>query len=217
MRYLWIISLFVVIVFGNILYISQDISFFDKQFTTLWSYERQETVMEEAMILMKYRKNTDVLVASDVYMQAEKEHLYDVKKILSAVRYLLVVVIFLLFVLSFLLYRRWFFSDPGSFASPQGYFLAIAHSVLRMTIVWFVLFGLVLFGLSWFAWDWLFDIFHRTFFVDNWLFSADSFLIESYPWEFFRNAMIVVLGRSVWFLAVVSLLFWVVQKKPRRA
>jgi uncharacterized membrane protein len=60
-----------------------------------------------------------------------------------------------------------------------------------------------LFVVGWLAWDWLFDVFHRLLFVDNWLFPADSFLIQSYPWEFFRNAMVAVMGRSFIILLLV--------------
>lgn len=58
--------------------------------------------MDEAKILMQYWKNDDVLVASDVYMQAEKEHLYDVKELLYRIEYFFVLcVILLLFGLRF--------------------------------------------------------------------------------------------------------------------
>jgi uncharacterized membrane protein len=85
-----------------------------------------------------------------------------------------------------------------------------------------VLCGVVLFAVSWVAWDWFFDSFHRVFFVDNWSFAADSFLIQSYPWEFFRNAIVVILGRSFGLLLSTGFLLLVVdwlikQKKPRRA
>gem|GEM_PF-4731433 len=71
--------------------------------------------------------------------------------------------------------------------------------------------------MGWVAWDWLFDLFHRTLFVDNWLFPVDSFLIQSYPWEFFRNAMVVVLIRSVGLLLLTWVVLWGITKKPRRA
>jgi hypothetical protein len=62
--------------------------------------------MDEAKLLMQYRKNDDVLIASDVYTQAEKEHLYDVKKIIIIMKYLLLASSLLLLILSFLLYCR---------------------------------------------------------------------------------------------------------------
>jgi integral membrane protein (TIGR01906 family) len=205
MKYLWSISLVLVVLLGNVLFIFQDVWFFDRQFSQLWSYERQESVMDEAKLLMQYRKNDDVLIASDVYTQAEKEHLYDVKKIIIIMKYLLLASSLLLLILSFLLYCRWFFGDLRSFA------------LLRMTMIWFVFFVLCLLFFAFVAWDWFFDLFHRTFFVDNWLFSADSFLIQSYPWEFFRNAMVVMLLRSGVGLWLILWLLLLIEKKPRRA
>jgi len=98
----------------------------------------------------------------------------------------------------------------------------MAYVSLKITIVCFVFFVLCFLLFAFFAWDWFFDSFHRVFFVDNWLFAADSFLIQSYPWEFFRNAMVVVLGRTFTMLLATSLLLlavdWLIkQKKPRRA
>lgn len=204
MRYLWTVSLLVIILMGNIFYIFQDVGFFHRQFVQLGSYERQENVMDEAKLLMRYWHNDDVLVASEVYTQAEKDHLYDVKELLVVLWYIFVSIGCCLLVLSVWLYFRWF--DVSRF-----------FALLRMTVIWFVLFGLVLFMVSWVAWDWLFDLFHRTFFVDNWLFAGDSFLIQSYPWEFFRNAMVAVLGRSFGVLLLIWLVFWGIVKKPRRA
>lgn len=198
MRYIWAVSLLIVILLGNVLYIFQDVWFFDRQFETLGSYDRQESVMEEAIVLMDYWRNDDVLIDRAVYTQAEEEHLYDVKKILVVVRYLLLAIGFLLLVSSVWLWRRWWFVFSSLFAA------------LTKTIVGFVVFGLFLFVLGWFSWDWLFDSFHRLFFVDNWSFSAESFLIQSYPWKFFRNAMIAVLVRTfVCILLSVAVLFGV--------
>jgi len=182
-----------VIVF-HILYIFQDQSFFDRQFSALWSYERQESVMDEAIILMRYRKNIDVLVASDVYAQAEKDHLYDVKELLYRIEYLFVLCIFILW-LGF-----------------RSFDVVVFGKVLFVICI----FGLWLLFVWWFAWDWLFDRFHRLFFVGNWLFSADSFLIQSYPWEFFRNAMVRVSwisGVSLLLLVLISYLFRKIRHK----
>jgi len=195
MRYVWALSLLIVILLGNVLYIFQDVWFFDRQFETLGSYDRQESVMEEATILMDYWRNDDVLIDRVVYTQAEEEHLSDVKKIVLFVRYLLLATGFLLLVLSFWLYRSWLFVYTGLFTA------------FRMTVVCFILFALCLLFFAFFSWDWLFDSFHRLFFVDNRTFSSDSFLIQSYPWEFFRNAMVVVLGRSLVMLSFVWLAF----------
>ncbi len=203
MRYIWSVSLLVAVLLGNVLYIFQDTWFFDRQFVQLWSYQRQSSVMYEAQILMDYRRNDDVLVASDVYTQAEKEHLYDVKEILSVVRYMLLAACLWLLVLGGLLYRKWFA------------LWRLLHS-FGVMVVWFVLFA-VLLGLgAWLWWDGLFDVFHRLLFVDNWLFPADSFLIQSYPWQFFRNAMVVILFRSIVMLLVTSFLLlalgWMMRK-----
>jgi hypothetical protein len=56
--------------------------------------------MDEAKLLMQYWKNDDVLIASDVYTQAEKEHLYDVKKIIIILRYIFLAFSFLLLAIS---------------------------------------------------------------------------------------------------------------------
>lgn len=205
MRYLWTVSLLVIILMGNIFYVFQDVGFFHRQFVQLWSYERQENVMEEAKILMNYWRNDDVLVSSDVYTQAEKEHLYDVKKLLVVLWYIFVAIVCLFLVFSVWLWWKSLFE----FATIFGAF--------GMTVIGFVLCGVVLFVVSWVAWDWLFDLFHRTFFVDNWLFPGDSFLIQSYPWEFFRHGMVVVLGRSLGLLLLIRVVLWGIAKKPRRA
>lgn len=217
MRYLWMVSLLIVTLLGNVFYAFQDVGFFHRQFVQLGSYERQENVMDETKVLMRYWYNDDVLVVSDVYTQAEKEHLHDVKKLLVVLWYMFLAVSLWLLSLSFWSYRRWFFSDPGSFTAPQGHFLANAHGAFRMTTILFGLFTLCVLAVGWFAWDWLFDLFHRTFFVDNWLFAADSFLIQSYPWEFFRNAMVAVLVRSFGMMLLIWAVLWAIIKKPRRA
>jgi hypothetical protein len=48
--------------------------------------------MDEAKVLMDYWRNDAVLVASDVYTQAEKEHLYDVKKIVVVLWYVFIAI-----------------------------------------------------------------------------------------------------------------------------
>jgi hypothetical protein len=60
--------------------------------------------MNEAKILMDYWYNDAVLVSSDVYTQAEKEHLYDVKKIFNVLTYVFIVTSFLLLASSLWLY-----------------------------------------------------------------------------------------------------------------
>lgn len=193
------------VILCNLLFIFQDVWFFHKQFVQLGSYDRQASVMEEAQILMSYWHNDDVLITSDVYTQAEKEHLYDVKNILIVLKYILLIASFLL-----LIFGLWFWW--------KGWFLLSKFlTIFSMTALGFVIFFLVLFGSSWIAWDWLFDMFHRSLFVDNWLFPVDSFLIQSYPWEFFRNAMVAVLVRSGLGLLIVLWLLFFIEKKPRRA
>lgn len=205
MRYLWIVSLLIVILLGNVFYAFQDVGFFHRQFTQLGSYERQENVMDEAELLMDYWHNDDVLIASDVYTQAEKDHLYDVKKLLDVLQYIFVAFSCFLLILSPWLWWRGLFDFSKVFG------------VFGVAVVGFVLFAVSLFFVGWLAWDWLFDLFHRTFFVDNRLFAADSFLIQSYPWEFFRNAMVAVLVRSFGMVLLIWAVLWVIIKKPRRA
>jgi hypothetical protein len=60
--------------------------------------------MDESKILMDYWYNDAVLVSSDVYTQAEKEHLYDVKKILGVLRYVFIAASFWLLASSLWLY-----------------------------------------------------------------------------------------------------------------
>lgn len=193
------------VILCNLLFIFQDVWFFHKQFVQLGSYDRQVSVMAEAQILMSYWHNDDLLVVSDVYTQSEKEHLYDVKNILIVLKYILLIASSLL-----LIFGLWFWW--------KGWFLLSKFlTIFSMTALGFVVFFLVLFGSSWIAWDWLFDMFHRSLFVDNWLFPVDSFLIQSYPWEFFRNAMVVVLVRSGVGLIIVLWLLFLIEKKPRRA
>jgi hypothetical protein len=204
MSYIFSFAVLIVVLFGNVLYIFQDVWFFDRQFVQLWSYERQSSVMDEAKILMEYWRNDDVLVYSDVYTHAEKEHLYDVKKILNLVRYLLLATCFWLLALGGWMFWKWLLLSPGFFVS------------LRMTIVWFVFLCFVLWLSAWLWWDVLFDVFHRLLFVDNWLFPADSFLIQSYPWQFFRNAMVVIALRSIVMLLATGFLLlafgWMIRK-----
>jgi len=57
--------------------------------------------MDEAKILMAYWKNDALLVVSDVYTQAEKEHLYDVKKIVHNLFYITIFLSFWLLAISF--------------------------------------------------------------------------------------------------------------------
>ncbi len=199
MRYIYSLVIAISIINFHILYIFQDQSFFDRQFIQLGSYERQENVMYEAKSLMEYRWNTDKLLLSDVYTQAEKEHLYDVKKLIHSLEY-----VFLLSVLFVIIWFRYLF-DPRFFAT------------FKITVLWLFLLFVAVFGVWWFAWDWLFVHFHELFFAGNWMFSSDSFLIQSYPWEFFRNAMVIVLVRSVIGLAFVLWLLFLINKKPRRA
>ena len=187
-----------VVVF-HILYIFQDTSFFHNQFEQLGSYDRQKSVMQEANVLMQYRWNMDILVASDAYTQAEKEHLYDVKELLHRLEYVFLISLFLLIVWVRYLLNLVFFRT------------------FVLTILGLVTLFVVVLGVWWFAWDWLFVRFHELFFTGNWMFSADSFLIQSYPWEFFRNAMMVVVFRSIIGLVVVLWLLLLYKKKPFRA
>lgn len=186
-----------VVVF-HILYIFQDTSFFHNQFEQLGSYDRQESVMQEANVLMQYRWNMDILVASDAYTQAEKEHLYDVKELLHRLEYVFLISLFLLIVWVRYLLDLVFFRT------------------FVLTILGLVTLFVVVLGVWWFAWDWLFVRFHELFFTGNWMFSADSFLIQSYPWEFFRNAMMVVVFRSVVSVLLFSLVIFFLRKCFRK-
>ena len=196
MRYIWSIGLFVAILLWNVLYIFQDRWFFARQFTQLGSYERQETVMDEAQELMYYWWDQRKLVGRTVYTDAEEEHLRDVKDILRWVFLIFLCVIFMWLLVSVFLWK-----ELLSFVMLRS---------LLATLTWFIFLALLLSVLAWVSWGWLFDSFHRLFFVDNWSFSAESFLIQSYPWEFFRNAMIAVLVRTlVCILLSVAVLFGV--------
>jgi hypothetical protein len=62
--------------------------------------------MDEARVLMDYWRNDAVLVSSDVYTQEEKEHLYDVKKIVHNLFYITIFLSFWLLAASLWLYRR---------------------------------------------------------------------------------------------------------------
>lgn len=177
------------------MYIFQDVSFFDRQFTQLGSYDRQETVMQEAQELIHYWIDEREFIDRDIYTDAEQEHLEDVKAIFH-----ILFIIFIICLVLFVVLTIW---------------LALHNSLLSLSLlqsfgVSFVVFGLLVFMLfvgSWFAWDWLFDAFHRLFFVDNRTFSSDSFLIQSYPWQFFRNAMVAVILRTFVGLLLFVFLF----------
>lgn len=184
MKCLWSILFVISILLWNILYIFQDSWFFNKQFILLGSYDRQLTVMEEAKELMVYWYDDKKFVDRDIYTDAEEEHLYDVKKILCLIFFIFLAVILWWLLCSFFLWWKE--------STIVEFFLAV-----KITLLCFVFFALILCAMAWVSWDWLFDSFHRLFFVDNRSFSSENFLIQSYPWEFFRNAMIAVLVRSL--------------------
>lgn len=186
--------LIAMIILGNVVYLFFDTDFFHQQFSMLGSYERNATVMEEADILMQYRHDEQILIDRAVYSMDEQRHLYDVKLIIQAMNSLLIWwSIIWCMVCVWVYYTGW-----------RRYGAYLARSFWQVSLILLIVcIALLLVASS--MRDQLFDLFHRILFVDNWMFAADSFLIQSYPWQFFRNALYVLLLRIG--LVIVSV-FW---------
>lgn len=167
----------------SLLSVMFDTWFFDRQFMKLGSYERQPAALEEAQHLMEYRVSNDAYITRAVYTQDEIAHLYDVKQLIRTVFRVgmgsLAVLLAMLYVYAWRSHRDY------RKRSMKASLLCVGVVVA----VWWVLF-LVDFTR-------MFEYFHRIFFVDNRSFPEESsFLIQSYPEEFFGRAAVEWIGRT---------------------
>lgn len=171
------LALSTAIITMSLLSIIFDTHFFDQQFTNLWSYERQPTALTEAKNLMRYRKNTDTYIDSDVYTQDEISHLYDVKHLIQKTAFVALWALIILGAIVLITTYHW--------AYPGFWKRSIIRGILFFGIVvwWSIILSLLSFNR-------LFEQFHHLFFVDNRQFPSTSFLIQSYPADFFANAAI---------------------------
>lgn len=176
----------------SLLSIVFDTHFFDQQFTKLWSYERQPTALIEAKRLMRYRANTNTYIDRSVYTQDEIRHLYDVKRLIQKTAFVTVWVLIVLGIIMLITRYHWTYHGFWKTSITRGI-------VLCGGVAW----SLTL--LSLFNFNWIFEQFHRLFFVDNRQFPSTSFLIESYPAEFFSHAAIQRTLRA----AILRLLLYV--------
>lgn len=178
-RYIVAFCSLIVIICAGTISLFEDTSFFDQQFTLLGSYQRQPEALDEAKKLMTYWFDGSASIDSPVYTQAEKAHLGDVKRIIGGI------VVLTLFCLGVVLVAWWYHRSWLWWRNVFGFSLLFFVSI----------FGL-LFLLSFLDFDTLFTRFHEVFFAWNWSFPADSFLIQSYPEDFFYHAFVTIIVRS---------------------
>ncbi len=171
------LALSTVIITISLLSIIFDTRFFDQQFAKLWSYERQPTALTEAKHLMRYRTNTDTYIDRKVYTQDEIRHLYDVKQLIHKTVFATVWALIALGAIVFIMRYLWAYPDFWKTSITRGI------SLFGVVVWWCMVIALLSF-------DRIFEQFHYLFFVDNRQFPGTSFLIESYPEDFFANAAI---------------------------
>ncbi|HLD39747.1 MAG TPA: DUF1461 domain-containing protein [Candidatus Nanoarchaeia archaeon] len=126
---------------------------------------------------------------STSFTAAEVSHLEDVKQVMKYADYMFYILL-LGFTLTIIFYRK-----------KKDFLLNLLHLGGKVTFAVMILLG----ALSLISFDALFAIFHRIFFPQgNWLFAADSKIIQTFPLDFFislsRNIFLLTLFLGILFI-----------------
>jgi len=167
----------IAIVLFNLNFLIVDMNFFEKEFHKLGNYNNDR--MNETRILSVYFQDSNEFVNTSVYTENEISHLKDVKSLINISR-ILMLFLLLIFLLEF------------------------EKKSLLYAFPTIIIISLILFVLS-LNFSLFFSKFHELFFVGNYSFPYDSFLIQSFPEQFFQDAFQTLLFRSI----LSSFLFYV--------
>lgn len=160
-----------------------------------------EVINSNLLTYLRYDK-TDDYVKIDLFDEREKEHLLDVKDLVQKVLIFLNIMIILFIILVFVL----FFTDKKDFVKNLS--LAMIWGGIVTFLDAFAFFILVRLNFSS-----LFDTFHKTFFVDgSWLFDEGSDMVTMYTSQFFYDATLNIIVRTL-AIAFILLGFFIFYKK----
>lgn len=170
----------IVIILFNLNFLIVDMNFFEKEFHKLGNYDSER--INEVKKLSIYFQDSSEFINRTVYTENEVSHLKDVKDLINIGRILM---LFLLFI--FLLE---FEKKSLLYAFPTVLIISVVLFVLSLNFSLF------------------FSNFHELFFSGNYSFPHSSFLIQSYPEQFFNDAFLTVLFRSLVFSFLLWLFSW---------
>lgn len=150
---------------------------------------------------ISYLGNLQDEAGAKMFTQGELSHMQDVKDVVSLTSTIWYVVSGLAIALTlwFVIMRQW-----GSIRKALNAGGWITIGILGTLLVFLAI-----------SFDKLFDYFHQLFFADGtWIFSQSSTLIRLFPFEFWRDAFVLVIG----FALIVGVLLVIVTKrrKPRK-
>lgn len=149
--------------------------------------EKYYSAPEQKEVLYFLQENTEM---KENFTALEISHLQDVQKVMRSVNYLFYLILTLAIILGIFLYRQ----------------ALLSKALFYSSIVSLSLFALI-FIFYFFGFSSLFTVFHQVFFPQgNWQFSADSLLINTFPFEFFTKLSGIIFGKAAALAAIALLL-----------
>jgi len=153
------------------------------QFTAF--QEKYYSAPERKEVLDFLQENTEIKAN---FTALEVSHLRDVQKVMQFTDYLFYLVFALAVILGIVLYRK-----------------ALLLKALFYSGIFSISFFALIFLFYFFGFSFLFTVFHQIFFPQgNWLFPADSLLIQTFPAEFFTRLSGLIFGKAA-ALSVIAL------------
>jgi integral membrane protein (TIGR01906 family) len=180
---LFSIAIFIIILFGslNMMIFNKDLYYkeYSKNGVYITLSDNKDTGKEIATNItenvIKYFRNTEEL---QYFTNSEKSHMADVKHLIRTMQFIYYGAAIISIGLFFYCYRK--FKDD-----KYMFIRVLAKSLLYSSIAAGV-FLVLMFLMSVFAFDFLFTMFHLTFFPQgNWMFDSSSLLITMFPQQFF--------------------------------
>ena len=182
------IALVIIIIFGsiNMMIFNKDMYYkeYKKNGVYLELSEDKNTGMEIAENVtenvIKYFRNTEEL---KYFSESEKSHMADVKHLIRSMQFVYYGASIVSVALFFYCYKR--------FKEDKFAFLQILSKTLLYSSIASAVFLILTFLLRVSSFDFLFTVFHLTFFPQgNWMFDSSSKLITLFPQQFFFDVFL---------------------------
>jgi uncharacterized membrane protein len=180
------VSLFlsIVILLSITFFMIHNINYYDKKYQQYKVYDifEQDVALNATKSILGFFESDNEL-DSNFFKPDEVSHLQDVKDFLNILR--LILIVFLIIVLFFLVFN---------FIQGNKIFDKLFFYTGTITISIFLFFGLIYFLLGF---DFLFEAFHKIFFVENYAFDPRfSNMILLFPNKFFQDFMFDIIIRT---------------------
>ncbi len=134
------------------------------------------------------------------YTTSELSHLQDVKKVMGATNLIFYGILFVILVI-----LAYSFRDKKQFTR-----------LLRWGGIATIIFVLIILLAILISFNYTFTLFHQLFFPQgNWLFSADSLLIQTFTIEFFINLSYIIFLQTLSWGIILIIISWLLKTKKR--